>query len=814
MKRTPLLPLLLLSSAIAAEPPKFPGTPKVTNLTPFGWHRGSTAEVTFTGVKLFDPKGVLCADTDLIKVAKISPVDADPKVPDSAGKKATASLEIDPKCPTGVHYLRLYTNYGVAEVMPFFVGSLATHVEKEPVEKAKLNNTPETAEVLPAAATVNGWLLGDDEDIFRYEVKKGQLISAEVECARLALETDDGTEVILTVRDAAGKSLASCDDTPLLLADPFLSLTAPADGPIYVSIKPLLPSANGKRIPYRLHVGDFRRPAGVYPAGGNPGEKISAQLLGLPAGVPDKVEITLPGNGASFDYQADAGTPCPNTLRLLRGANVLETEPNDSATQATAANQSAPLAFNGILQKKGDVDYFKFAAKKGERLIITGYAQALGSPADLQLEVLPANAKPGQNPERADDSTDGDLDNFEQTYSRERLDPSLIFTAKEDADYVLTVKDSRNLGSPNSVYLIEIAPSQPGILTGFYAPDNNQKNNRISSQVARGNRALFLMNVRPTYGTEKISGDLKVVADHLPQGVTMTAAPFTIDQKRVPIMFEAAADAAVCGAFINLTVQPADDAAAKLTSFFSHNIALTYANGDIATAAHFDKLAFAVTDEVPFTVKVTQPTMALSRSGELLLDVELTRKEGFTEPVDLGVENVPLGIVPQTGSSIAGDTTKATMRLAAEGGATFGKFPIVVTARTRSNGDERAGRLRASSNPITLEVSEPFVRVKLARSSIERGKRSKVKATIESVRPLPGAATVKLIRLPKGLEMAGEPVAITNDAKEVSIELTASADALVGTYPSIACEVAVTTDGKELKQVVGTGMVRVDPARK
>ncbi len=810
------LPLaLVLTAAVQAETPKFPGTPKVSSMAPYGWHRGSTVEVTFTGLKLFEPKGVLCADTDLIKVTKISPVEADPKVPDSAGKKAIASMEIDPNCPSGVHYLRLYTNYGVGEVMPFFVGALPTHVEQEPVEKDKTNNTLATAEALPGAATVNGWMLGDDADYFKYEVKKGQLISAEVECARLALDTDDGTEVILTVMDAAGKTLATCDDTPLLLADPFVSAIAPADGPVFVSIKPLLPSATGKRIPYRLHVGDFRRPAGVYPAGGKPGEKLSVRFLGLPLGANDKAEISLPQGTEPFRYQADAATPTPNPLHLLAGPNVLEVEPNESPSQATVSQEAAiPLALNGILEKDGDIDCFKFSAKKGQRLIIDGYAQALGSPADLQLEILPATAKAGQNPERADDSTDGDLNNFEQTYSRERLDPSLIFTPKEDGDFVLTVKDSRNLGSPLSLYRIEITPAQPGALMGFYSPDNNQKNSRISSQVARGNRALFLMNLRPTYGTEKITGELQVTARNLPQGVTITAAHFTIDQKRIPIMFEAAADAPVTATWLDLMVQPVDAQAPKLNSFFSHNIALTYANGDIATAAHFDKLAFAVTDAIPFSIKATQPTIALSRSGELLLEVELTRQPGFSDPVEIGVENVPAGIVPQTGTVITGDTTKTTLRLAAEGGAQFGKFPIVITARNRNTGDERAGRLRASSNQIQLEVSEPFLRVKLARSSVERGKRTLVKATIESVRTLPGAATMKLIRLPKGLEMAGGPVAVSNDSKELTMELTASADALVGTYPSIACEVAVTADGKELKQVAGTGLVRVDPARK
>lgn len=812
LRHASLLLLTFATTALAAVP-AYPGMPRVSGITPFGWHRGATVEVTFRGAKLFHPQGVLCADTDQIAVNKISAIDSDEGKPDQ-GTRALANISISPTCPCGVHYLRLYTDYGIAEVMPFYVGALTTYQELEPPDKSKLNHTLETAEALPGPATVNGYLLGDDEDLFKIEVKAGQLLSAEIACARLALENDDGTEVILSVRDAAGKTLASCDDTALLLADPYLSIKAPAEGPLYVSVKPLLPSISGKRIPYQLSIGDFLRPAGVYPAGGPPGEAITARLLGLPPDVPDQQTITGPADKASFLYHASAGTPTPNLFRTLAGGNALETEPNDTPNTATVAAGNVPVALNGILEKDGDVDCFKFTASKGQRLVIASYAQALGSPADLQFEVLPVNAKPGQNPDKADDSSAADLDSFEQTFARETLDPSLIFTPKEDGEFILTVRDSRRLGSPLSGYRIEITPATNGVLAGFYSPDNNQRNSRISSQVARGNRALFLMNVRPTHGTDKITGELQVTARNLPAGVTMTASPFTIDQKRVPIMFEAAADAPITATFLELDVQPTDPAAPHLHSAYSHNIGMTYANNEISTAVHFDKLAFAVTDQVPFKISVAQPTLAVSRSGELLLEVELTRLEGFTEPVELNMENVPTGIVPQTGTVIPPESTHATLRIAAEGGAQYGKFPIVVTARNKGSQDERAGKLRASSLPITLEVAEPFLRLKLARASIERGKKSHVKATIERLHALPGTATVKLIRLPKGLEMCGEALPLPADATEISLELTASPDALVGTYPAIACELAITMDGKELKQIAGTGLIRVDPERK
>src|SRR5205085_1716880 len=131
----------------------------------------------------------------------------------------------------------------------------------------------------------------------------------EAECSRLCSSgREDGFETLLTVRDAAGKVLASADSQSLLLIDPFLALTAPEDGAYYVSVSAALPPENNRRIPYRLHAGPFRRPSAIYPAGGNPNEKLAVHLIGLPAGVPDKAEVTLPAKEGLFPFNVDPGT--------------------------------------------------------------------------------------------------------------------------------------------------------------------------------------------------------------------------------------------------------------------------------------------------------------------------------------------------------------------------------------------------------------------------------------------------------------------------------------------------------------------------
>ena len=69
----------------------------------------------------------------------------------------------------------------------------------------------------------------------------------------------------------------------------------------------------------------------------------------------------------------------PNTLRVSPFDNVLEAEPNDSEDALKSQSAaSLPIAFNGIIEKSGDVDCFRFTAKKGERFKVHCFANALG----------------------------------------------------------------------------------------------------------------------------------------------------------------------------------------------------------------------------------------------------------------------------------------------------------------------------------------------------------------------------------------------------------------------------------------------------
>src|SRR5207249_7540670 len=101
------------------------------------------------------------------------------------------------------------------------------------------------------------------------------------------------------------------------------------------------------------------------------------QLLGDAAG-PISQALRLPDEARSmyrtFAEQNGQISPSPNILRVSPFANLLESEPNNDAKTATAISAEFPIALNGIIGGKGDVDFFRFKAKKNQVFDINVYA--------------------------------------------------------------------------------------------------------------------------------------------------------------------------------------------------------------------------------------------------------------------------------------------------------------------------------------------------------------------------------------------------------------------------------------------------------
>src|SRR5205085_2634202 len=144
------------------------------------------------------------------------------------------------------------------------------------VEEKEPNSDFAQPQKIDLNVTVAGTNENEDVDYFAVALKKGERLTAEVEGMRLGETMFDPYVAIL---DANRSELAGCDDSALLLQDPVACVIAPADGTYVIQLRDSAYGGNASSH-YRLHIGTFPRPRAVFPAGGEAGKDLTAQLRG------------------------------------------------------------------------------------------------------------------------------------------------------------------------------------------------------------------------------------------------------------------------------------------------------------------------------------------------------------------------------------------------------------------------------------------------------------------------------------------------------------------------------------------------------
>lgn len=811
--------------AVAAFSTVEAGAPRLARVSPPGGQRGTTVEVQFVGRYLGDPHEVLVYEPG-ITVESVKYIEGDTTIGGrkervEAGTRVLVSLKIDENCALGPHGLRLRTAGGLSEYQRFFVGAYPT-VEEGEVNNQIRNDKREAAKEVPLNSTVFGRMNeAADIDYYVVDAKQGQRLSAEIESTRLGVERGV-PDLHVAFITADGKTLAAADDSALFVQDPVLSVVAPADGKYFVEVRHSTFNAGSES--YRLHVGSFVRPTAIYPAGGQAGQELDVKVIGDPKGEwSQKVRLnSQPTDDQRFvavDPNDKLSAPSPNVLRVSAFPNVLEAEPNDSAEAMTSSSAAqGAVAFNGIISKPGDVDCFKFAAKKGERLKIHALANELGTPLDPAIWIKPVNAKSPNPIARATDSRSSQL-GLPQSYGQTRStrDPIIDFTAPADGEYVLGIEDEQGSGGSSYVYRIEVQPETDAVFT--YIP--LEPENRFTPQARQAinvpsggkyNATVAIVNSNKPY-----AGELELAAIGLPDGVTMKAPKFTAGMNQVPVVFEAADGVKPQGSLIDLVVRPVGDDKQPLVSGFRQVVAMNaYGNNDFYLHFHLDKLAFAVTQTSPFSIEVDEPKSALVQNGEMTLKFKVKRADGFDGPVNVAMEWKPNGISANIPASVKAGQNEGEYLIGAARTATAGTYQVALTmvsGGSRPGYNDTSDRVYVASAPFKLTIAEPHIDAKIPRASVERGKTSNVTVKLNHLKPFEGKAKASLIRLPRGVELVEPMREVGPEDKEVTFQLRATDDCLLGTYQGVTLEVTVTDEGQAVRQLTGSGVLRIDAER-
>lgn len=760
---------LLLASVISVcsvVDTAFSASPSLGGVSPRGVQRGTEAVVTFSGARLGDAKEVVFY-TPGFQVTKLEVVNPN-------AVKATVKVAGD--CQLGEHSARVRTESGISELRTLWVGALPVVAEKEP------NSEFTTPQKIALNVTVEGVVQYEDVDYYAVECKKGQRLSVEIEAMRLANTLFDPFIAIL---DSKRFELATSDDSPLLGQDAMCSIVAPADGTYYIMVRESSYQGNGA-CGYRLHVGTFPRPQAVYPAGGKAGEEVEVTFLGDPTG-PIKQKIKLPNapNTTARAFCQDAGGLSPSGIpfRVSAVGNVMEAEPNDDHAKATKF-AGLPMMLNGVIGKDGDVDCFRFKAKKGETFDIRCRARELGSPLD---PVMTLSVAGGGAVASNDDSGGPD------SYFR--------YTFPNDAEYVLTITDHLGKGGPTYFYRVEFTQPAPRATisipkVALYSQE------RQSVAVPRGGRMAVLMNVaRGDFGGEVVLGPAG-----LPAGLSMSAENLAANIDTMPVVFEARPDAPIAGALAGVTIKHADARHPPIAGEFFQRAELVVGGPgqSIYWKRDESKLAVAVTEEAPFSVEIVEPKVPIIQNGTLNLKIVARRKKGFTAPITVQSLWTPPGVNMVPSATIPANGTEAIMPLSAAGNAQIKKWKTAVVAVS----DAGKGPVWVSSQLATIEVAAPFVVANMQRGAVERGKDTEIVVKLQQVTPFEGNATVKLFGLP--FKVTTSDLTITRETKEIAFKVLTDPNSPPGQHRNLFCQVLVTRGGEVMPANTGYSELRID----
>ncbi len=765
-------PRLLISSLFAAATLSYAAYPEFSATIPNGGPRGAEWKLTVTGNRLADFESLMF----------FSPGITQKSVEKVENNKVQLTISVAPDVPLGNHLLRIRTKSGISHVRQFFVGPFPNVEEKEP------NSEMDAAQAIGFNQTIEGVVLSEDVDYYKITAKKGQRISVEADGLRLGYTTFDPYIAIID-KDRFEKSFS--DDTILHRQDGYCSFVAEYDGDYYVMIRESSYRGGGNNY-YRLHVGSFRRPDVVYPAGGRIGTATKVRFIEKDGSFEE--EAKLPAEidpGFMLLSKTQESAPSGNPFRLVDFDNALEAEPNDEQAKATVSPVGAPIALNGIIEKPGDIDFFKIPFKKGQQVVLQAYAQSLGSPLDSVVNVY--NEKGGS------------LGGNDDGGGRRRLDSKQTLNIPADGNYFIRVTDHLERGGPNFVYRLELVASQPQLTFASPHYTVNDSQYRQFMAIPRGGRMVLLQN----FSRSAVSGDFKFEAQNLPQGVKLLTELAPKDMPSMPLVFEAAPDAPLGGAIVPVTLKPVDPAQ-KIEGKMRQEFDIVRSGNVVYYTEFEDKLPVAVVEEAPYALEITKPTVPLVANGVMQLKVTSKRKEGFTKPIRVFMSWKPPGISSLGEQTIPEGQNECTFQLDANAGVAAATHKFVVMGEA----DAGNGRVYNASPFCEVRTDSAYLAAPaIPLTAVEQGKETIMVAKIEHLKPFNGEATARVVGVPDTIQI--EPAKITKDTKEVSFKVVTTDKSPVGKQGNLFVLVDVPVEGGTTAHRIAIGSIlRIDAPRK
>lgn len=572
------------------------------------------------------------------------------------------------------------------------------------------------------------------------------------------------------------------------------------------------------------------------------------------------IAVVQPANPNELKLELDVATDAPLGSRQVRLAtaegisNPIDftvshlpeiKETGEPISLEAAQKISLPTAVTGRLRNPGETDFYRFAARKGQKIVLEILGQRFGQQIDSSLAVLDKN---GAELARNEDSIGNDS--------------VIIFDAPADDEFVASVRDFRLQGGGGYRYRLLIG-ELPFVSSSF--PFGGRRGEPTEIQLTGANLAggeKFL--VQPDSDTALGRRELRTVA------ALGLSNPFPFEVSDLPHFNEAEPNTAIDQADVvqvpgvmNGRIQAARDwdafefraqkdqrlifevAAAKFGSPLDALLTLTDASGNVlqrnddssSADARIDHTFGAEGDYVlivedllerggpnygyrlsatrlqpDFEVRVVSDTVRLHRGGRAAVRCELTRQNGFGDTVKIVANGLPEGVRAEPLLLHPGQPDAGLLFITAEDAASLGAISLkleassVVAGKTVSHPVKTfAGDRAVAAAYVTVHEAAPFmIHAGQPMATVEQNQSVNLDAYLERRNGFAGEVKISL----EGYSAGREPVTRSVDYQPLtlkgtdtrgSIAVKAKLDSEVGAR-FVAFKAEASINGKNIAQ--------------
>ncbi|MFO1064046.1 MAG: PPC domain-containing protein [Pirellulales bacterium] len=556
----------------------------------------------------------------------------------------------------GVRDFRIVTPRGVSTV-----GQLV--ITPHPViRESDDNNTRDKSQAIDLPAALCGRIEKvEDVDWFRFHISSPVTLTFHVLCMRLEDRIHDlqnHADPILTIRDSNGSVVVASDNAAA--GDPLVSHRFEREGDYTIEMRDVRFQGNNYW-EYCIEVSDRPQVTTVAPIAVTAGKPQSFERLGLNIPAEKNIEFTVPAESeaglVNLPLPVVASSTQPQTLLVVNGETIAEATVENSSLEM-AQTITVPSTVNGRIEAAGDVDLYRFEAKKGDRISVEVVARRAGSELDSHLRIL--NDK-GNQAQLNDDMRFG-----KRTFSDSIIED---WTAPADGAFFIELRDVHLRGGAGFAYALQVTKSEPY----FQLFTDTDK-----TPIAPGTSGALFVRAERKNGFD---GEIQLSVTGLSAGVEAHCGRILAGKAQDGcIVFTAAADAAPTAApirIIGTAMLPQSEGPAKERKAVAHIYQEIYQPGGGRGHWPVEEHVVAVTAPADIRgVGVGTTDIHLKAGGSAAIEIELQRAEGFDKNVVLEVTYSHLGTI--FGNSLPEGVTvdAAASTTLLTGGATKGKIVL------------------------------------------------------------------------------------------------------------------------------------------